>query len=154
MSRTFPTIAIMIGLATGLLTLSGGDASARSEVWRHNGSEMVWTSIAGIRQVIKYRNPRNAVHRNGVQNGSVLFRGWRIGRRLYGRARTWRAGCHKTFRYKVRGWVSPDGRRAVLQGARPVIRDCRIVALVPYGRDATLVLEKRRPRDDDDYYGL
>ena len=129
--------------ATGVLAaFSVTPASARQESWYHNGSEMTWTSLLGWRQVIKYREPREEVGEKGAHAGSPFFSGWRYGNRLYGRARTFRAGCAAPFAYKVRGIVSEDRTRAVLHGLSPIIEDCRIVGYRAFGRDATLVLIK------------
>ena len=139
---SFGALALAGGIALLASSLMPVPAAARTTTWYHNGSEMGWSSYAGLRQVIKYRYPRPIVARKGATHGAVLFRGWRVGRRLYGKARTWRRGCLRSFKYRVRGWISRDGTRAVLHGRRPVIRNCRIVDYVPYGRDATLILTR------------
>ena len=116
-------------------------ATAKQETWYLNGSELRWNTYGGLHQVIKYKTPQQTVVMGGA-NGPVIFRGIRIGRRLLGQARTFQTGCRRPFRYKVRGWISPDGRRAVLHGATPVIVNCRVLRYVIYGREATLMLTR------------
>jgi hypothetical protein len=136
---------IIAALAVSAVALSNGAAEARTESWLHNGARLSWISILEWRQVIKYvpaSEPARA-HRDPA-GGAVLFSGWRYGKRLYGRARTYRDGCSTPFSYRVRGLISNDGTRAVLQGMSPVVEDCRVVDWRPFGRDATLVLIKSR----------
>ena len=119
-------------------------AHARTEHWLHNGSKLTWMSVLDWRQVITYERPVQGTGRPGVERGRILFTGWRYGKRLYGRARTYREGCGHAFSYRVRGLISNDGTRAVLQGLSPVVENCRVVDWRAFGRDATLVLIKAR----------
>jgi hypothetical protein len=131
--------AIMLGLA-----LAGGEAQAaggivRKETWLYRGAEVTWASYLGWRQVVRYSAEHEAPVRS-VYKGPVLFTGWRVGNRLYGRARLYRQGCQAPFAYRVRGTMSEDGKRAVLTGLAPVIEDCRIVDYRPVGPGAAMVL--------------
>ena len=141
MRRFATSLLSALSLATASLALAT-PATAKQEIWYLNGSELRWSSYGGLRQVIKYKEPMQSDAARGALNGAVLFRGWRIGRRLVGRARMFKSGCRRPFRYKVRGWISPDGRRAVLHGARPVIVDCRVIDYAPYGRKSTIRLTR------------
>jgi len=142
MRRSWATLAVAMSLIT-ISAAATKPAIAKQEIWYLNGHEVRWNSYGGLRQVIKFRSPRRGGAHAIGRYGKVVFRGWRMGRRLVGRARTFRRGCRRPFRYKVRGWISPDGRRAVLQGPKPVIVDCRIVGYSALDRGSIIVLTRR-----------
>lgn len=136
--------ACLAGALLAALAVSAAPdaAHARREAWLTNGASVTWQSTLGWHQVIRIAEPGERLAANGARGGAILFRGWRYGDRLYGRARTFRAGCPEPFAYRVRGLVSRDGTRAVLQGLSPVIENCRVVDWRAFGRETTLVLIK------------
>ncbi|MBI1386238.1 MAG: hypothetical protein GC150_15135 [Rhizobiales bacterium] len=135
----------LVGLASAT-PIRGGEPSTGTaiEIWSFRGEPVAWRRAGGFRSEITqvaHSDLVGTVSAPAVGTGTI-FRGWQIGRRLVGRAEMSVEGCPLAFTYTVRGWVSPAGDRAVLTGASPRIRDCRIVGENPFGAGSTILLER------------
>jgi hypothetical protein len=103
-------------------------ASAGESFWNHNGSIMQWVGLGDERWVL-YLEPRPSLWPAGVQPGTLLFRGRRIGNWMGGTAHTFSARCG-SVPYWVEGMVYSD-TDVTLMGAAPV-QDAISCAVIGY----------------------
>ncbi|MEM7568095.1 MAG: hypothetical protein AAF321_12770, partial [Pseudomonadota bacterium] len=102
----------------------GGEALS---FWNHNGSDMAWESGPGSRRVVWYWRPREGLRGVGVTPGTLLFEGERVGDRMRGTARLFKADCG-VFPYRVEGPIAPGDKRVTMTGTAPRIAPtCEIV---------------------------
>lgn len=89
----------------------------RPTSWDHNGSRMTLTA-SGSERKFTYAVPRDAIARQGVRPGTLLFDGNRNGDAYAGRAFVFKAGC-LPLEYWTSGRVSHDQRSVTLRGNTP-----------------------------------
>jgi hypothetical protein len=128
-------------LATGITGLAAGldatTASGGESIWNHNGSIMRWVGVGQERWVL-YLDPRPGLWAVGVQPGTLLFRGHRIGNWMGGAAHTFTAGCGPAA-YWVEGIVYSD-TDVMLTGAAPVQDpySCEVIGYTWHSPNAVL----------------
>jgi hypothetical protein len=99
--------------------------AASDKYWDHNGSQMDLIASGSERKFV-YRNPRAGLREEGVDNGTVLFVGKRIGDEYSGTAYLFSKSCGKQS-YAVSGPVGTDQRSVTMHGNRPVLNgSCQI----------------------------
>src|SRR5712691_8956614 len=86
--------------------LAVGSTEAGESIWNHNRSIMRWVGVGQERWVV-YLDPRPGLREVGVQPGTLLFRGRRIGNWMGGTAHTFSAGCGAAA-YWVEGPIHSD----------------------------------------------
>lgn len=88
-------------------------------LWSHNNSVMRLVANGRQRQFF-YFKPRAGLVARGVLAGTLLFDGERVGDTYTGRSRVFTAKCGPRT-YVVSGTVSPDQRRVVMHGQKPIV---------------------------------
>jgi len=91
----------------------GGAASH----WSHNGSSL-YLVAEGDRRRFYYEAPRPGIATQGVERGTLLFDGQRVGNNYQGTAYVFDRQCGK-FPYAVSGAVSEGSKRIVMYGRAP-----------------------------------
>jgi hypothetical protein len=91
-------------------------------LWYHNGSTLALEEN-GTDRVFYYVKPKPSLA-SLVSEGTLLFKGKRVGNRYEGTARVF--SCGEAFEYAVSGPVSSDEREITMQGQAPLIDNCRI----------------------------
>jgi hypothetical protein len=120
---------LCFGVSCALLALSEF-AQSQSSVWEHNGSTVYLSSKNTQRQFF-YHKPRAGLEAGGVQSGTLLFSGRRIGGQYSGTAYIFSNKCGAVS-YQVSGPVSPDDRIVTLYGKAPTLDEfCQTVAYRP-----------------------
>jgi hypothetical protein len=106
-------------------------------VWTHNDSE-VYLSSTGQQREFRYRTPKPELLEAGVQPGTLLFKGTRVGMQYSGTAYVFPRPCG-SLPYSVAGPLSPDGHTVTMYGSAPsaIYSDCTVAAY----RDDVLVFE-------------
>ena len=93
-------------------------------LWDHNGSVMRLVAN-GEQREFRYEKPKESLLGAGVEQGTVLFDGYRVGDKYVGRARRFSKNCPAPLRYDVSGDVVTE-TKVVLKGRREVYDDnCR-----------------------------
>ena len=165
MTASFPPVSLLrsaiTALAVGLLValasapgnagtlaaakpqVAGGEAANTSvaDVWQMDGRRVVWQSRGGFRFDLAFDQP-NGLTTNAAVQPNVFLRGLAIDRRIVGEVIEWTTGCAVPTTVPVRGWVNAERTRVVLTGERPVVEDCEVVGVEPFGLDATFVLTR------------
>ena len=100
-----------------LLLLGLAVPGAADSVWEHNGSTLQLREEGTLRS-FSYSNPRAELKKAGVEDGTVLFEGKKIGNRFSGMAYRFSKGCGAVG-YEVEGAVSPTARGLTLSGRAP-----------------------------------
>jgi hypothetical protein len=100
-----------------LLLLGLVKPGAADSLWEHNGSILQLREQGTLRS-FRYTQPRAELRNAGVQDGTVLFEGKKIGDRFSGRAYRFSKGCGAVG-YAVEGTVSPNSRGLTLTGRAP-----------------------------------
>jgi hypothetical protein len=118
---------LWLAVTTGWL-IAATTALAGESIWNHNGSIMRWVGV-GPERWVSYLDPRLGLRAVGVQPGTLLFRGRRIGNWMEGTAYTFSAGCAPAA-YWVEGSIYSD-TDVTLQGPTP-IQDPYSCAVIGY----------------------
>jgi hypothetical protein len=100
-----------------LLLLGIGTPGAAGSLWEHNGS-LLQLREEGTLRSFRYSQPRAELKKAGVEDGTVLFEGKKIGNRFSGTAYRFSKGCGAVG-YAVEGAVSPNARGLTLSGRAP-----------------------------------
>lgn len=100
-----------------LLLLGLAVPGAADSVWEHNGSTLQLREEGTLRS-FRYSNPRAELQKAGVDDGTVLFEGKKIGNRFSGTAYRFSKGCGAVG-YEVEGTVSPTVGALTLSGRAP-----------------------------------
>lgn len=94
-----------------------GDAAAGElDIYEHNGSVINWFVVNG-EATATYATPKRSLLGLGIQEGSVIFKGFEEGNRISGTAYTYRKGCSPAP-YEVVGYFSENN--IILSGPSPV----------------------------------
>ena len=101
-----------------LAIIYAAPAGAGESIWTHNGSTVRWVS-SGQNRWIYYVEPRPGLAAIGVQPGTLLFEGRRIGKNLVGTAFVFNANCMPAP-YPVEGEIYSE-TDVTLEGAVPVV---------------------------------
>src|SRR5579863_2694224 len=97
-----------------------------TSLWEHNGSTLSLASNGAARKFF-YEKPRKGLSDVGVQPGTVLFEGRRIGYQYTGRAYVFSRSCG-ALGYDVAGPVASDDRSVTLRGMAPIVdQRCNVV---------------------------
>jgi hypothetical protein len=124
-------LMLKAALSTLLLCIATGDSAFADSLWDHNGSVMRLVADGDQRQLL-YERPRQILRGAGVQQGTVLFDGYRVGNKYKGTAKRFSKNCSAPLPYEVSGTVVTE-TKVVLKGRREVYDDnCR-----PTGRFKT-----------------
>jgi hypothetical protein len=132
---------LAVGTLMLLLCIATGDSAFADSLWDHNGSVMRLVADGEQRQLL-YERPRQILRGAGVQQGTVLFDGYRVGNKYKGTAKRFSKNCPAPLPYEVSGTVVTE-TKVVLKGRREVYDDnCR-----PTGRfrTDTLVFKYLQP---------
>jgi hypothetical protein len=100
-----------------LLLVALATPGAANSVWEHNGSTLQLREEGALRS-FRYSKPRAELQKAGVEDGTVLFEGKKIGNRFSGTAYRFSKGCGAVG-YEVEGAVSPTARGLTLSGRAP-----------------------------------
>lgn len=105
-------------LATLLVSLIqfGQAVAGELDIYEHNGSVINWFVVKG-ETTATYSTPKASLLGLGIQEGSVVFKGFEEGNRFSGTAYTYRKGFLPAP-YKVVGYFS--GNNILLTGPSPV----------------------------------
>jgi hypothetical protein len=106
-------------------------------IWTHNDSE-VYLYATGQQREFRYRTPKPELLEAGVQPGTLLFKGTRVGMQYSGTTYVFPRPCG-SLPYPVAGPLSPDGHTVTMYGSAPsaIYSDCTVAA----NRDDVLVFE-------------
>jgi hypothetical protein len=123
--RTAAFFGFLIALAA-MIALPASPARGGESIWTHNGSTLRWVS-SGEDRWLYYLQPRPGLAAIGVQPGTLLFQGKRVGDILSGTAFVFSENCPPAP-YRVEGVVYSE-TDVKLDGAVPVVdRDsCQVV---------------------------
>jgi len=118
-------------------TITDTTAQTVRTLWTHNDSE-VYLYATGQQREFRYRTPKPELFEAGVQPGTLLFKGTRIGMQYSGMAYVFPRPCG-SLPYSVAGLLSPDGHTVTMYGSAPsaIYSDCTVAA----NRDDVLVFE-------------
>lgn len=94
----------------------GGAFAGELDIYEHNGSVINWFVVNG-EATATYATPKASLLASGIQEGSVVFKGFEEGNRISGTAYTYRKGCAPAP-CEVVGYFS--GKNIVLSGPSPV----------------------------------
>jgi hypothetical protein len=115
-----------------------GLASAGS-LWDHNGSVMALIA-KGRQRTFVYQVPRSGLREVGVESGTLLFEGSRVGDAYQGTARIFSRDCG-TLSFVVNGVVSNSDHLVTLHGQAPQVNsNCDVVSY----QSETLVFRHQR----------
>lgn len=115
-------IAALIGVL--FMTLQAAPAAADS-CWMHNGSLMRLVA-QGNERWFYYEQPRQVLAAGGVQPGTLLFNGRKVGNGYVGTARVFSKYCPGApMEYSVKGPVEPNQTTVTLFGDRPIHQQCQ-----------------------------
>jgi hypothetical protein len=92
-----------------------------TSLWDLNNS-VLGLYANGTERVFRYEEPRVAVQQEGVERGTVLFKGTRSGNRYSGTAFVFHRYCDP-FPFDVEGTVAGDERRITFSGEQPAAFD-------------------------------
>jgi hypothetical protein len=131
--RMLPTLV----MASCVAAATHGSAQGVRTLWTHNGSEL-YLSAVGQQREFRYRTPKPELVEAGVQPGTLLFKGTRIGNQYSGRAYVFPRPCG-ALPYSVAGEIAADERSVTMYGSAPsaIYSDCSVAA----HRDDVLVFE-------------
>jgi hypothetical protein len=115
----------------------GGSLRAAAPSWDHNGSSMRLVANGPSREFF-YESPRSGLEAVGVQQGTLLFKGKKVGNTYSGTAYVF-SPCG-ALPYAVSGAVSEDQRSVTMTGKAPIPRSNCSVARY---RDDALVFTFR-----------
>ena len=114
--------AALIGAMS--MTLPAAPAAADS-CWMHNGSLMRLVA-QGNERWFYYEQPRQVLAAGGVQPGTLLFNGRKVGNGYVGTARVFSKYCPGApMEYSVKGPVEPNQTTVTLFGDRPIHQQCQ-----------------------------
>jgi hypothetical protein len=132
--RILPIVLVMSVFA---VVPTDGNAQGTRTVWSHNGSQL-HLSANGQRREFRYQTPKAELLEAGVQPGTLLFQGSRVGNAYAGTAYVFPQPCG-ALPYSVSGSISTDERTITLYGSAPsaIYTDCEVAA----HRDDVLVFE-------------
>ena len=128
-SISFGRVAALLGFWSALAAMIAFPASpARGgeSIWTHNGSTVRWVS-SGQGRWLYYLKPRPGLIAIGVEPGTLLFEGHRIGNVLSGTAFVFSENCPPAP-YRVEGVIYSE-TDVKLDGAVPVVdpSSCQVV---------------------------
>jgi Lytic transglycolase len=125
-----------------LADFKAADEKAAS-LYEHNGSVIGWSVLPSGEITATYDRPRPGLRGAGVQEGTVLFKGYDKDGRIVGIAYAFKQGCTPAP-YDVTG--HEKGERIVLRGAGPVWAPagCRLVGYSIDSPHAELVFNRDR----------
>ncbi len=125
MGRTAALLGFWIAF-TALTAFPASPARGGESVWTHNGSLVRWVS-SGEDRWLYYLEPRPGLAAIGVQPGTLLFQGHRIGNTLLGTAFVFSKNCPPAP-YKVEGVIYSE-TDVRLDGAVPLVDpdSCQVV---------------------------
>ena len=104
--------------------LSLASHALADSLWDHNGSVMRLVHDGDQRRIF-YEDPRSILRGAGVQEGTLLFDGYRSGNKYSGTARRFSKYCTSPLPYNVSGSVVGE-KKIVLRGRREVYDEgCR-----------------------------
>jgi hypothetical protein len=95
----------------------GNARGVASSYWSHNGSSL-YLMAEGDRRRFYYETPRPGMAGQGVERGTLLFDGQKVGNNYQGTAYVFDRQCGK-FPYAVSGAVTEGSPRIVLYGRAP-----------------------------------
>jgi hypothetical protein len=96
-----------------------GAAQGASTRWDHNGS-LVSLSATGARRQFHYQSPAADLLQIGVQPGTLLFDGRKVGNTYSGTAYVFSKVCG-ALPYTTEGPVTPDQRTVTMYGKAPIV---------------------------------
>ena len=139
-SISFGRVAALLGFWIALAAMIASPASpARGgeSIWTHNGSTVRWVS-SGQGRWLYYLKPRPGLIAIGVEPGTLLFEGHRIGNVLSGTAFVFSENCPPAP-YRVEGVIYSE-TDVKLDGAVPVVdpSSCQVVDYTWDSRSAAL----------------
>jgi hypothetical protein len=136
MGRTAALLGFWIALAA-LTAFPASPARGGESVWTHNGSLVRWVS-SGEDRWLYYLEPRPGLAAIGVQPGTLLFQGHRIGNILSGTAFVFSENCPPAP-YKVEGVIYSE-TDVRLDGAVPLVDpdSCQVVDYTWNSQNAAL----------------
>src|SRR5947208_1099306 len=103
-----------------------GSAQGTSSRWDHNGS-LVSLSATGTRRQFHYQSPAADLLQIGVQPGTLLFDGRKVGNTYSGTAYVFSKVCG-ALPYATEGAVTPDQRTVTMYGKAPIVDStCSVV---------------------------
>jgi hypothetical protein len=94
---------------------------ANSNLWNHNGST-VSLNADGQMRAFFHNTPRESLIPRGVQRGTLLFKGRKVGNSYEGVAYYFPGHCGPQG-YKVSGPITDDDRQVTLYGQAPRLDD-------------------------------
>ena len=101
-----------------LIFLAVSPAAFGDSLWDHNGSVMRLVAEGDSRTIL-YEKPKPLLRGAGVERGTLLFEGYRVGNEYVGTARRFSKNCSAPLTYAVAGRVFGE-TKIVLQGRRKV----------------------------------
>lgn len=109
-------------------------------LWTYNGADMAWEVGPGTARTVWYWEPTTMLRDLGINRGTLLFKGERLGQQMIGTAYIVFPDCGD-YAYPVIGHIAANDLRVTFVGSAPVIDDsCDVIG----ERDNILVLEYRR----------
>jgi hypothetical protein len=102
----------------GIATSGTYNEISASSLWDHNGSVMKLIANASSRKFV-YVNPRPVLSAVGIQSGSLLFEGSKIGDSYSGTAYVYSKNCGRVG-FEVSGPVATDQRSVTMYGKAPL----------------------------------
>lgn len=124
--------------------LIGSTAIACADsLWDHNGSIM-HLQQDGDRRFMYYAQPRQGMVEAGVTPGTLFFDGVKRGEEYFGTARVFSSRCPTPMTFSISGPVYQDGR-IVLEGMRPVFKNCRATGEMKFDRLEFTFIENIKP---------
>jgi hypothetical protein len=106
-----------IGTSSLLLLLVLAEPAGADSLWEHNGS-ILQLREEGAERSFHYSQPRVELRKAGVRDGTVLFKGRKIGKRFSGTAYRFSKACGAVG-YEVEGVAPSNSRNLTLSGRAP-----------------------------------
>lgn len=101
-----------------LALLSCSTLAFADSFWMHNGS-LVRLVADGNARAFYYETPSDKMSSAGVETGTMLFSGKRVGNRYTGVSYVFSKYCNEPLPYKVSGTVKNE-KTVIMTGKRPV----------------------------------
>lgn len=115
--------SVVVVLAAAMLAAPG--LAAAESCWTHNGS-LMRLGDNGDKRWFTYEVPREVLKPAGVEQGTLLFEGAKVGNRYVGTARVFSRACPgNPAEYGVAGPIDNGGLRVTLVGERKIFKDCQ-----------------------------
>jgi hypothetical protein len=114
--RDFSLFSKLLASLVLSAAICGGAFAGELDIYEHNGSVINWFVVNG-EATATYATPKASLLTSGIQEGTVVFKGFEEGSRITGTAYTYRKGCAPAP-YEVVGYFS--GNNIVLSGPSPV----------------------------------